>query len=330
MELDRNGINGTTGFILLGLIYSIQERHIIVPLQVIIFIVGLLANILIIMIVHSKDSLKNPKNMLIFHLCIADVCGLLTFSPYFITRFCLASPEPITLKWCLVQYYVLNVFNCIETWMITFMAIDRFFVICYPFDYQMKVSNHHINSFVVICWITAVIYPMFYVFPFSGHDSCYLVTSYSFLCTGASLEASVCVPSITIFPKYYRLLMLAIHLMGALLIVALSYIKIYRAAQHARLDESSKKAMNTVVTHGIVLFIFFANAYILFITGCLETSDAPSGSVLTVLRLTADLLYLNVPPTMNPIIYGIRNEDMKKEILRLLRANAKLIRPLVK
>ncbi|KAG2466440.1 OR7C2 protein, partial [Polypterus senegalus] len=311
--------NGTTGFLLLGLVYSVRERHVIIPLQVIILLVGLLANITIVAIVFSKDALKNPKNMLICHLCIADICGLLTFSPYFIVRFSLASTELLTLKWCLIQYYFLNVFNAIETWMITFMAIDRFVVICYPFDYQMWVSNERINAFVCVCWATALIYPMIYTFPFAGQESCYLVVSYSFLCTGASLEASVCSPSISTFPKMYRLFMLAVHLLFPLLIIALSYAKIFRESQNARLSESSKKAMNTVATHGMVLFVFFLTAYILFITGSLETTDPSKVTFITLIRLAADLLYLNFPPTVNPIIYGLRNEDMKKELLSLFK-----------
>uniref|UniRef100_W5MZS0 G-protein coupled receptors family 1 profile domain-containing protein n=1 Tax=Lepisosteus oculatus TaxID=7918 RepID=W5MZS0_LEPOC len=293
-------------------------------LKVIVFIIGFLANSMVIHIVSTRSSVRNPKNVLISHLCLVDLFGLLTFSPYFITRFSMSSTEPITLNWCLIQYYFLNVFTCIGLWMVIFMAIDRFVVICYPFDYEMKVSNDRVHKFIVICWAFAIVYPMFYIFPFVGHKPCYLITSSSFLCTGAALEASPCTVSISVFPRYYRLFMIAIHLAGGQIIVAVSYMKILKESRSARLTEASRKAMYTVVTHGIVLSIFFGNAYLLFVTGSLEIKDPEKNTVLTGIRLSADLLYLNIPPTLNPIIYGLRNEEMRKEIFKMLKRKPKI------
>ncbi|XP_067841083.1 olfactory receptor-like protein OLF4 [Heptranchias perlo] len=311
--------NATTGFILLGFIYSTDERHIIIPGLVLILALGLSANLLIFGIVHTKSSVRTPKNVLISHLCIIDVYGLLAFSPYLITRLALRNFDPITLEWCLVQYYFLNVYTCIATFAVTFMAVDRYYVICYPFIYEMKVTNERITKGVLLSWAFAVVYPTFYMFPFIGQEPCYLITSSSFLCTGISLEASLCSSSASVFPKFYRILMITVHLLGAAVMVAFSYVKILRESRSARLSESSRKALNTVITHGLVLIIFFCNASLLFITGSLRINTSTEESVMATLRLTADLLYLQLPPTFNPIIYGLRNKELRKEFLKFFR-----------
>uniref|UniRef100_H3AAV7 Olfactory receptor n=1 Tax=Latimeria chalumnae TaxID=7897 RepID=H3AAV7_LATCH len=307
--------NETVGVIILGLIYSVNMGHLIIPALVLILVVGILANGFIIGIIYTNSSLKNPKNILISHLCLIDLVGL-AFSPYFITRLAMGSTAPISLESCLVQYYFLNLYSCVAVFMVSFMAIDRFLVICYPFLYELKVSNENIHKFMFLCWSLAIIYPTLYIFPFIGSKVCYLVTSYSFLCTGSSIESSACNPDTILFSKYYRIVMIALHFIGSLLIVTCSYIKILQESRSARLSESSRKALNTVVTHGIILLVFFGNSCFMFITGSLQIRDPSEESVLAILRLTADVLYLNVPPAINPIIYGLRNEDMRREFTK--------------
>uniref|UniRef100_UPI00398E5DF2 olfactory receptor 2V1-like n=1 Tax=Pristiophorus japonicus TaxID=55135 RepID=UPI00398E5DF2 len=225
----EGGENGTTGFVLLGFIYSTTERHIIFPGRVLILTLGLCANILIFGIVLTKRAVRTPKNVLISHLCFIDVYGLLPFSPNLITRLARRNFEPITLQWCFVQYYYLNVYTCSTMLAVTFMAVVRYYVICYPFVYEMKM-NARITKGVLLSWAFAIVYPTLYMFPFIGQQSCHLITSSSFLCTGISLEASLCTASASVFPKFYRILVIAVHLLRAATMVAFSCVKILRCA----------------------------------------------------------------------------------------------------
>uniref|UniRef100_A0A4W3JPH7 G-protein coupled receptors family 1 profile domain-containing protein n=1 Tax=Callorhinchus milii TaxID=7868 RepID=A0A4W3JPH7_CALMI len=139
-----NAENGTADFVLLGFIYSTNQRFIIIPGWCLILLLGIAVNTLIIAIVYYKSSLKNPKNVLDF--------------------------DPKTHNWCLMQYYFLNVYICIATFAVVFMAVDRYYVICYPFSYEIKVTYNQITK-LLLAWAIAIVYPTFYMIPFLGQES---------------------------------------------------------------------------------------------------------------------------------------------------------------
>uniref|UniRef100_A0A4W3JPH3 G-protein coupled receptors family 1 profile domain-containing protein n=1 Tax=Callorhinchus milii TaxID=7868 RepID=A0A4W3JPH3_CALMI len=213
-----NAENGTADFVLLGFIYSTNQRFIIIPGWCLIL--------------------------------------LLDF-------------DPKTHNWCLMQYYFLNVYICIATFAVVFMAVDRYYVICYPFSYEIKVTYNQITK-LLLAWAIAIVYPTFYMIPFLGQES---------------------------LDHLKQLLVPGVHF----------YL-------HVR--------PSTVITHGIILIIFFCNASLLFITGSLQSKNTTEESVVTTLRLTSDFLYLNLTPTFNPIIYRLRNGDLQKECyIKSFRSN---------
>ncbi|XP_051785919.1 olfactory receptor 1073-like [Erpetoichthys calabaricus] len=263
--------NKTSGVVLLGFIYSANERGLIVPILIFLVILGISANTLIMFIVYLKTFLRSPKNLLICNLCAVDIYGIITTCPYFIVKFVIGDFTPMDTKLCLMQYYFYVVFSCLSVFTVTLMAVDRYYVICNPFEYEMKVTNERVFLSLAVSWMFAIVYPMFYAFSYIGHDSCHLVLSCSFMCTGSSLEESMCIP--TTFQRVYRLFMLCSHLTVCLIMVGFSYAKILQASQSARLSDSSRKALSTVVTHSIVLAIFFVTSLLLIVTGSLQTSN---------------------------------------------------------
>uniref|UniRef100_A0A4W3IWP8 G-protein coupled receptors family 1 profile domain-containing protein n=1 Tax=Callorhinchus milii TaxID=7868 RepID=A0A4W3IWP8_CALMI len=223
---------------------------IIIPGWCLILLLGIAVNTLIIAIVYYKSSF-------IWASC---------FSPYIIIRFALRDFDPKTHNWCLMQYYFLNVYICIATFAVVFMAVDRYYVICYPFSYEIKVTYNQITK-LLLAWAIAIVYPTFYMIPFLGQES---------------------------LDHLKQLLSPGVHF----------YL-------HVR--------PSTVITHGIILIIFFCNASLLFITGSLQSKNTTEESVVTTLRLTSDFLYLNLTPTFNPIIYRLRNGDLQKEFLKVFK-----------
>uniref|UniRef100_W5NND6 Olfactory receptor n=1 Tax=Lepisosteus oculatus TaxID=7918 RepID=W5NND6_LEPOC len=310
-------LNTTSGVILLGFIYSVDERGAIIPILVFFLFLGFSANGLIIFIVYSKSYLRTPKNILICNLCAVDLYGITTTCPYLIIRFVLGDLSPMDMKLCLLQYYFYVTYSCLSVFIVTLMAVDRYYVICNPFEYEMTITNTKAVLSCGISWLFAIFYPMIYSFPYIGHESCRLVLSPSFMCTGISLEESMCIS--TTFQGVFRLFMFTIHLLACLAMVGFSYVKILMESRSARLTESSRKALNTVVTHSIVLAIFFVSSLLLIVTGSLHADNGKA--VIAILRIATDLIYFNVPTTFNPIIYGLRNEDIRKEFLKIFKRN---------
>ncbi|XP_041120963.1 olfactory receptor 1571-like [Polyodon spathula] len=307
--------NETYGVVLLGFIYSADERGLIVPSLVFLLFLGVSANLLIIFIIYSKSYLRTPKNILICNLCAVDLYGIITTCPYFIIKFVMGDFSPMNTKLCLMQYYFYVVYSCLSVFIVTLMAVDRYYVICNPFEYEMKITNKRVVLSLAVSWVFAFFYPMLYAFSYIGHESCRQVLSCSFMCTGSSLEESMCTP-IT-FQRFYRIFMFTFHLAACVVMVGFSYVKILKESRSARLSESSRKALSTVVTHSIVLAIFFITSLLLIVTGSLTTNN--DKEAIALIRISTDLIYFSVPTSFNPVIYGLRNDDMRKELLKLLR-----------
>lgn len=164
-----------TGILLWGFIHA-ERTHIILKFLVLIFLVGMLANLLIINIICMQKSLQTPKNFLICELCAVDLYRLVTSCSYFFAIF-----ARVTLsQFCLVQYYFLIVHNCFQVFTITIMVIDRYYVIFHPFQCNRKVTNELTIKILSVPWVFALTYPLIYVLSFWGQKSCCLVNSYSF------------------------------------------------------------------------------------------------------------------------------------------------------
>uniref|UniRef100_H3ADU0 G-protein coupled receptors family 1 profile domain-containing protein n=1 Tax=Latimeria chalumnae TaxID=7897 RepID=H3ADU0_LATCH len=311
--------NDTTGIILLGFIYSKEEASILLPILILLFVHGVAANLLVLIIVCARSPLRTPKNILICDLCAVDLYGMITICPYFIYRFATGDLSPMPLKLCLAQYYFFMVYNGLQVFTMTLMAVDRYYVICNPFRYEQKVTKVQTVKAISFTWAFAVLYPMIYLCPFIGLESCHLVLSCSFMCTGISLERSMCSEADIAFSKLFRIIVATLNLVGAVSLIGVSYIKIMYESRKARLVECSRKALHTVVTHGMVILVFFVTCGLLLITGTIEIKNNYQATTLAILRIAIDIVYINVPTNFNPLIYGLRSEDMKREILKLFK-----------
>ncbi|XP_069486265.1 olfactory receptor 7A42-like [Ambystoma mexicanum] len=311
--------NDTNGIILWGFIYAKEERYMIISFLVPFFLAGMLGNMAIIFTICAKRSLRVPKNVLICELCAVDLAGLVSSCTYFFTMFSQDIVGTVTFRFCLIQYFFLIAHSGFQVFTVSIMAFDRYYVICHPFQYTRKFTNQLVLRLLCFSWTFSLMYPLVYVLSFSGQQLCYLVNSCSFLCTASSLESSICLG--TTFPlliKGYRVSMMAAHLGVSVSLVGFSYYKIFKVSRSTHLSMPSKRALQTVVTHALVLSVFYSTAGLLVITGSMPLKDATEESSLAILRACVDLVYFTVPSTFNPIIYGLRSDDLRKELVKYL------------
>ncbi|KAJ1206239.1 hypothetical protein NDU88_001648 [Pleurodeles waltl] len=311
--------NGTSGIILWGFIYTKEERYLIISFLVPCILTGVLGNVAIITTICAKKGLRIPKNLLICELCAVDLGGLLSSGIYFFTMFTQDIVSPMTFQFCLTQYFFLIAHSGFQVFTVSIMAFDRYYVICHPFEYTRRFTNQFVLKILSFSWAFSFLYPFVYVLSFSGRQLCHLVNSCSFLCTAASLESSICSDDLVpLLIKLYRVSMMAAHLIVSVSLVGFSYYKIFMVSRSARLSVSSRRALQTVVTHSLVLGIFYSTAGLLVVTGTMPLTDATEESTLAILRACVDLVYFTVPSTFNPIIYGLRSEDLRKELVKFV------------
>lgn len=308
-----------TGVLLWGFIHARSRTHIILIFLAPLFLLGLLSNLLLTLSICSQKALWTPKNILICQLSMVDLGGLVATNSYLFAMFARDTFRPITLPICLIQYYALNAHSNLLICTVTAMAIDRYCFICQPFHYERKITNRLTIRILSISWVFAAVYPMIYGLTFVGQKSCQLAHSCSFFCTPSSLEDILCSKDLSVYAKLYRLTIMALHLLGSFSLVGFSYNRILKVSRTMNHCNCSRESLTTAATHGLVLAIFYASLVFFIVTGSLEVKDPLKENLLSTLRAISDLVYFNVPSIFNPIIYGLRNRDIRAGVIKLLR-----------
>ncbi|XP_053320050.1 olfactory receptor 11L1-like [Spea bombifrons] len=297
-----------TEFILLGF-QGLQSFKIPVFLLLLIFhLVTLSGNALIIWLVVSNKALHSPMYFFLTHLSLCDI--FLTIN---------IIPEALWLIWhdggtmsfsrCFVQFYFFASLETSECLLLSVMAYDRYLAICYPLRYNYLMSPVLRNRLVSISWLSGLFVVLsdtvsITQLQFCGpntidHFFCDLAPILDLSCSDATfIEIEVLVLSIpvAVFP---------------LLVIVVSYAYIVLAVLRISSKSGRWKTFFTCSSHLTVVSIFYGTLIGIYMLPA-------KGKSLNVSKVLS-LMYTVLTPMMNPIIYSLRNNDIKEAIKNCVR-----------
>ncbi|NXD04346.1 O14J1 protein, partial [Certhia familiaris] len=290
-------------FLLLALADTRQLQLLHFCLFLGISLAALLGNGLIISAIACGHHLHTPMFFFLLHLALTDLGSICTTVPKAMHN-SLWNTTNISYTGCAAQLFFLLFFISTELALLTIMCYDRYVSICKPLHYGTLLSTRACAHMAAAAWATAFLYSLLHT-----------ANTFSLpLCHGNALGQFFCeIPQIlklSCSKSYLRELGLigvsAFLTFGCFVFIVFSYVQIFRAVLRIPSEQGRHKAFSTCLPHLAVLSLFLSTATLAYLKPL--SISSPS------LDLSLSVLYSVLPPALNPLIYSLRNKELKAAV----------------
>ncbi|XP_049745652.1 olfactory receptor 1030 isoform X1 [Elephas maximus indicus] len=309
-KMARGNYSLVTEFILLGLTDHPDLQPILFVLFLLIYVITVGGNLGMMVLIRIDSHLHTPMYFFLASLSCLDLCYSTNVTPKMLVNF-LSDKKTISYVACLIQCYFFIAMVITEYYMLAVMAYDRYMAICNPLHYSSKMSKG-----VCICLIAG---PYVYGFLSGLMETMwtYRLTFCGsniinhFYCADPPLIRLSC--SDTYIKETSMFVVAGFNLSNSLLIILISYIFILIAILKMHSAEGRRKAFSTCGSHLVAVTVFYGTLFCMYVRPPTEKSVEQSKIIA--------VFYTFVSPMLNPIIYSLRNKDVKQAFRKLIRRN---------
>ena len=303
------GTNASTpaGFILLGFSDQPHLEMVLLLVVSIIYILTLMGNTAIILVSYFNPKLHTPMYFFLSNLSFLDLCFTTSVVPQMLWN--LKGPDKtISYTGCVIQLYVALGLGSTECVLLTVMAYDRFNAICRPLHYAVIMHPKLLQQLAALAWISGFVEStvqtiLVFQLPLCSH---HMVDD--FMCEEPALIKIACVN--TTFLENELSIASVLYVVIPLGLILASYGCIVRSVLRIKSTEGRRKAFGTCGSHLIVVVLFFGTLASIYIQ--------PKSKYTQHYSKFLTLFYTVVTPSLNPLIYTLRNKEAKWALRRLL------------
>ncbi|KAM6988835.1 olfactory receptor 14J1-like [Passerculus sandwichensis] len=294
-------------FLLLALADTRQLQLLHFCLLLGISLAALLGNGLIISAVACGHHLHTPMFFFLLNLALSDLGSICTTVPKAMHN-SLWDTSNISYAGCAAQLFFIMFFLSAQFSLLTIMCYDRYVSICKPLHYGTLLGSRACAHMAAAAWASAFLYSLLHT-----------ANTFSLpLCHGNALGQFFCE-----IPQILKLSCSKSHLrevgliaigsclvFGCFMFIVFSYLQIFRAVLRIPSEQGRHKAFSTCLPHLAVVSLFLSTAVFAHLKS--PSMSSPS------LDLALSVLYSVVPPVLNPLIYSLRNQELKAAVRRLM------------
>ncbi|XP_063302615.1 olfactory receptor 11L1-like [Pelobates fuscus] len=297
-----------TEFLLLGFQNLRIFNIILYFLFLVIYILTLGFNLLIISLVAKFKNFKSPMYFFLSHLSLCDILLTTNITPNML-RIIITGGSTISIKGCITQFYFYAASASTECLLLTVMSYDRYVAILTPLRYTSVMDPrlpHHLAlwSWVLSCTISLVIACLIHTLVFCGP---HVIDHY--FCDFAPLVELSCSDSTVVEMVDFILSIPFINF--PLFFIIYTYVRIFITIFRIPSTSGKHKAFSTCSSHLIVVSMYYGTLITIYLT--------PSKWQLLNVNKVLSLLYTMGTPFINPIIYSLRNEEIKEALIKYLK-----------
>ncbi|XP_013205588.1 olfactory receptor 14A2-like [Microtus ochrogaster] len=300
-----HNITTITEFILMGFSDIHELQTLCGVLFLVMYMVALVSNLVIITLISLDLQLQTPMYFFLKNLSLLDVFFVSVPIPkFFVSN--LTHNNSISIHGCAFQVFLMTSFAAGEVFILTGMSYDRYVAICSPLHYQTIMSSGMCVLMTAVCWVTGVIVGAIYTAGTFSMPFCGTNVIPQIFCDIPSLLRISCSKTLAVI---YSSLGIGVCVgLFCFTCVVISYFYIFSTVLKIPTTKGQSKAFATCIPHLTVFTVFLA-------TACFVYVKLPS-SVPSITDRIFSMLYTVLPPTLNPVIYSLRNTDVKCALRR--------------
>ncbi|KAG3285293.1 olfactory receptor 4X2-like [Ictidomys tridecemlineatus] len=299
-----------TEFIFLGLSPNQEVQRVCFVIFLLLYLAIILGNSLIVLTILTSRSLGSPMYFFLSYLSFVEICYSSTIIPRLISDL-LAERKTISWWGCMTQLFFLHFFGGVEIILLTVMAYDRYVAICKPLNYTTIMNWQMCMVLVGMAWVGGFVHSFAQVLlicqlPFCGpnvidHYFCDVLPLLELPCSDTFLIG------LMIVANGGTLNVISLSVLLTSYMVILLHLR-------TRSSEGRRKALSTCGSHITVLMLFFVPGVFIYLR---PSTTLPADKMVAV-------FYTVVTPLLNPVIYSLRNAEVKKAMKRLWIRTMKL------
>ncbi|XP_034278823.1 olfactory receptor 14A16-like [Pantherophis guttatus] len=271
----------------------------------VLYLATVTTNLLIISAIAFDRRLHSPMYFFLMNLALQDVGIVSIIIPKSMINF-LMNTRHISYFGCVTQYFLFLSFEASDFSLLTVMAYDRYVAICHPLHYEIVMNWKYCTEIIILVWVSGLLYGTLHTTGTFSIIFCSNVVNQFFCeipqllklsCSGINLlEVGILVASV-------------ISVLGCFIFILVSYAVIFKTVLRIPSEKGRQKALSTCIPHLTVVSMFL-------LSGCIANLR-PSSNTPSYLDFVLTVLYSLLPPLFNPIIYSMRNKNIKYVLSQL-------------
>ncbi|XP_011215040.3 olfactory receptor 5L1 [Ailuropoda melanoleuca] len=305
--MGEENCTSVTEFILLGLADAPELRVFLFLVFLLIYGITVAGNLGMIAVIQVSSPLHTPMYFFLSHLSFVDFCYSTIIVPKMLSNI-LSRDKTISFLGCMVQFYLFCTYAIPEILLLAVMAYDRFVAICNPLLYTVTMSRNVCMELVSCCYLCGVVCSLIhlclaleipsYRSNVINHFFCDLPPLLSLACSDVSIHELL----LYILATFSEITTI-VAILTSYLLILITIVRMHSAEGRSKAFSTCASHLTTIlVFHGMILFIY-----------CRPSSG---NSVET--DKVATVFYTIVIPMLNPLIYSLRNKDVKEALRKVV------------
>ncbi|XP_053120515.1 olfactory receptor 2AP1-like [Hemicordylus capensis] len=273
-----------------------------------IYIATMAGNILIVILVVVDKHLHTPMYFFLGNLSCLETCYSSNIVPRMLISF-LTGEKSISVYGCFAQLYFFGLLAGTECYFLAVMSYDRYLAICKPLHYAMLMNGRICVQLIALSWISGSLGISAIIYLVSKLSFCGPNKINHFFCDFMPVIGLSC--NDTHMVEMTAFIVSSLATLPPLVITLTSYIFIIKSILRIPSTTGKQKAFSTCSSHLIVVSCFYGSLMIVYVL--------PDMSSLSELKKLFSLFYTLLTPLVNPLIYSLRNKEVKEAIKKTFK-----------
>ncbi|NXD17419.1 O1038 protein, partial [Nothocercus nigrocapillus] len=307
MVMDKGNRTLISEFVLSGFSERPNVQAILFTVFLVVYVITLLGNLGMIVLIRTDPRLHTPMYFFLSSLSFLDICYSSSITPRLLKDL-VAKRKVISYPACLTQFYFYATFATTECYLLAAMAYDRYLAICSPLLYAISMSSRVCVLLVGVSYVAGIANATIHTGFAFRLSFCGPNVIDHFYCEGPPLYAISCTD--TTINEIMMFVVVGSNLLITSGTILLSYAYILATILRTRSAEGKRKTFSTCASHLTAVTLFYGAAASMY--------SRPSSRHSQPLDKAASVFYTMVTPMLNPLIYSLRNQEVKDALRKVI------------